>query len=94
MSPEGIIDTELSLVDAGLQTKAMALKRIRDMTHIEQAEAVVAEAEKERQKAREAEMSLLKESVGGEPDKEGTPKPDTPPESQGGEAKTETEITS
>lgn len=68
-SAEQIIEAELRLVEAGLQTRAEALARIKDID-LEEAEAKVEAATKELQEDQKNQMELL-----GAVSEGGTPKP-------------------
>lgn len=78
-SPEGIIDAQLQLVNAGMITKAQALKKILDLSLDSEAEAMVEQAEQELNARQEQEMQMINEL--------------NPPENQGGDAATQTNIT-
>lgn len=64
-SQDQIIDAELRLVDAGLQTKAMALSKIRDL-RLEEAKAQIEEASKEQDEEQQKRNSMIMEMQGDE----------------------------
>lgn len=66
-SPDQIIQSEIAMIEAGLQTRAEALARIRDMD-IKEAEAKVEAAMKEQEEVEKKNMEMLQEMSGQDGD--------------------------